>query len=138
MSFKRQIRIIISFSLLLFSCKNKVEVNIPFNFHQNGSSNIDFKIDTISKKKVYNIYLSKAYFISMKEKLIGFTKEIHEKPYINYNLIRKAINIPKTEEINANYSFYAVVQVNESTFKKIPIKLSGFTMIDFEYPIKEN
>ena len=134
-----QIRIVISFSLLLFfSCKNKVEVNIPFNFYQNSITNIEFKIDTVSKKKVYNIYLSKAYFISMEEKLIGLTKEIHEKPYINYNLIRKAINVPKREEINAKYCFYAIVMVNESTFKKIPIKLSGFTIIDFEYPIKKN
>ena len=134
-----QIRIVISFSLLLFfSCKNKVEVNIPFNFYQNSISNIEFKIDTVSKKKVYNIYLSKAYFISMEEKLIGLTKEIHEKPYINYNLIRKAINVPKREKINAKYCFYAIVMVNESTLKKIPIKLSGFTIIDFEYPIKKN
>ena len=124
--------------LLFFGCKSKTEVNIPFNFYHNSGSNIDLKIDTISKKKMYNIYLSKAYFISMEEKLIGFTKEIHEKPYINYNLIRKAINVPKREEINAKYSFYAVVQVNESTFKKIPIKLSGFTIVDFEYPIKKN
>jgi hypothetical protein len=133
-----QARIVISFCLLLFSCKNKVEVNIPFNFYQNSSSNIEFKIDTISKKKVYNIYLSKSYFISMKEKLMGFTKEIHEKPYINYNLIRKAINIPKREEINSKYSFYAIIQIDESKFKKIPIKLSGFTIIDYEYPLKEN
>jgi hypothetical protein len=133
-----QARIVISFCLLLFSCKNKVEVNIPFNFYDKSESNISFKVDTVSENKVYNIFLSKSYFISMEEKLIGFTKEIHKKPYINYNLIRKAINIPKREEINSKYSFYAIIQIDESKFKKIPIKLSGFTIIDYEYPLKEN
>lgn len=138
MNSKRQIRIVISLCLFLLSCNNKVDVNIPFNFYQNNSSNIDFKIDSISKNKVYNIYLSKGYFISMEEKTIGFTKVVYKKPIINYNLIREAVNKPKFDDINRLYNFYAVVQVNESKFKKIPIKLSRVTIVDLEYPIKEN
>ena len=135
---KMRIGIACGFCLVAFGCKNKIEVNIPFNFYQNNSSNIDFKIDSISKKKVYNIYLSKGYFISMEEKTIGFTKVVYKRPIINYNLIREAVNKPKFDDINRLYNFYAVVQVNESKFKKIPIKLSRITIVDIEYPIKEN
>ena len=100
MNIKTCLRIVISFCLLIFSCKNKTEVNIPFNFKQKNNLNIDFKIDTISNEKVYNILLSKGYMISMEEKKIGLTKVIYKKPFINYNLIQNAIGTPKREEIN--------------------------------------
>jgi len=131
-------RIVISFWLLIFGCKNKTEVNIPFNFKQKNSLNIDFKIDTISNKKVYNILLSKWFMISMEEKKIGFTKVIYKKPFINYNLIQNAIGTPKREEINEKFSFYAIIKINESRFEKIPIKLSNITISDYNIPIKEN
>ncbi|MFC5283394.1 hypothetical protein [Pedobacter alpinus] len=72
------------------------------------------------------------------EEKIGFKKELYKKPIINYSLIKNALNVPKTEEINSKYSFYAIIQINESTFEKIPIKLSNITIIDYEYPINEN
>ena len=130
MSYKRQTRIVISICLLLFSCKNKIDVNIPFSFQQDSISNIDFKIDTTNSKKIYNIFLSKSYFISMEKKTFGITKEDYEKPKIDYPLIKRAINIPKRDDINSKYNFYAIVKVNDSLFKRIPIKLSNITILD--------
>lgn len=139
MKTKSIIKIVISLFFLTTSCKKSENVYIPFNFKAKDSTHIMFEIDEINKKKTYRVIFSKEYEVRLEELQWKNSFEIDSVPRIDIKIIRNALNNSDFKTINDNnYNFFAVIKIDHSKYKIIPLKYAGFAIYEYDdLPINE-